>query len=380
MKGVQTAQVKVVCKGGSAAQVDVFQQLIVTEAYRSQVEVGVTVCVRSGNNLAQAVRRCKVNVLAIQARNRTDFSNIGRQIGVDFGIAQSLCNRAINEVSHTALRSDTNAVRAVFDDNVTVMVQSNIEVTRRVNSRPRGRGVASKRDCVRRSDRAVVFGTHVPFLIGFKLRALVRLIALHHVDVCGIGIVDKGSKILAPHIFNDKSFRTSALMLRIFCKDSGSVPCTGGLTILKHGFQIVTQVVTNVTPQNRIGSVESQLCADGINVLNTVGESQAAFVVVTVSSVVIVVLSDIPAVRADVRIILIGEEHVFSAVVDHAVSFRKQVMIQHGITAKVFVEFCDKLCGTILSRVVCVGRPVDRHSAVQSVAGGLRGVRRYHPR
>ena len=379
-QGGEGRQVKRLLQLRRTAQVEVLKQRVCADADRRQVLVRVTVCLRACGEAAQAACALKVDELAVQTGNGTDLNHVGSEVDIDFRVAQRLLNGADDLICRASFRALTDAVGAVFDDDITVGIRGDGEVAGRRNARPLVRGVASELDFVVHGHRAVILGGHIALLVCLELGTLVGLVALHHVNVRGIAVVDIGHEVFAPHIFGHQRFRARRLMRGKFGKDAFGAPRTRRLSVLEHGFQLCAEAVTDIAPEHRGRGVEYRLGAHAVGVLKAVTECQTAFVVVAVCGVVVVVLADVPAVILHVRIVLIGDENVLGAVVDHAVALSEQVVIEQAVHGEVVADFGLELRRAILLRVVRVGRPIVGHGRTERISGRRGGIGGNHPR
>ena len=217
-------------------------------------------------------------------------------------------------------------------------------------------------------------------MVCLKLGTLVGLVALHHIDVRGVAVVDIGREVFAPHIFGHQRFRARRLMRGELGKDAFSAPCARRLAVLEHGFQFCAEAVTDIAPEHGGRGVEYGLGAHAVGVLKAVAEGQTAFVVIAVCGVVVVVLADVPAVVLHVRIVLIGDENVLSAVVDHTVALGEQVVVEQAVHSKVVADLGLELRCAVLLRIVRVGRPVVGHGRAECIAGRRGGIGGNYPR
>ena len=379
-QGSQGGQVKRLLQLRRAAQVEVFEQRVCADADRRQILVRVAVRLCTCGEAAQAARTLKVDELAVQTGNGTDLNHVGSEVDIDFRVAQRLLNGADDFIRRASFRALTDAVGAVFDDDIAVGIRGDGEVAGRRDARPLVRGVASELDFVVHRHRAVILGGHIALLVRLKLGTLVGLVALHHVDVRRVAVVDIGHEVFAPHIFGHQRFRARGLMRGKLGKDALSAPCTCRLAVLEHGFQLCAEAVTDIAPEHGGRGVEYGLGAHAVGVLKAVTECQTAFVVVAVCGVVVVVLADVPAVILHVRIVLIGDENVLGAVVDHAVALSEQVVIEQAVHGEVVADFGLELRRAILLRVVRVGRPIVGHGRTERISGRRGGIGGNHPR
>ena len=379
-QGGQGGQVKRLLQLQRAAQVEVFEQRVCADADRRQILVRVAVRLRACGEAAKAARTLKVDELAVQTGNGTDLNHVGSEVDIDFRVAQRLLNGADDLVCRAPFRTLTDAVGAVFDDDIAVGIRGDGEVAGRRDARPLVRGVASELDFVVHRHRAVILGGHIALLVRLKLGTLVGLIALHHVDVRRVAVVDIGHEIFAPHIFGHQRFRARGLMRGKLGKDALSAPRARRLAVLEHGFQLCAEAVTDIAPEHGGGRIEYGLRSHAVGVFKAVAEGQTAFVVVAVCGVVVVVLADVPAVVLHVRIVFIGDENVLGAVVDHAVPLRKQIVVEQAVHGEVVSDFGLELCRAVLLRIVRVGRTVVGHGRAERVAGRSSGIGGNHPR
>ena len=379
-QGGEGGQVKCLLQLRRSAQVEVFEQRVCADADRRQVLVRVAVCLRACGEAAQTACALKVDELAVQTGNGTDLNHIGSEVDIDFRVAQRLLNGADDLICRASFRALTDAVGAVFDDDIAVGIRGDGEVAGRRDTRPLVRGVASELNFIVHGHRAVILGGHIALLVCLELGTLVGLVALHHVNVRGVAVVDIGHEVFAPHIFGHQRFRARRLMCGKFGKDAFGAPRTRRLSVLEHGFQLCAKAVTDIAPEHRGRGVEYRLGAHAVGVFKAVAEGQTAFVVVAVCGVVIVVLADVPAVVLHVRIVLIGDENVLGTVVDHAVALGEQVVVKQAVHGEVVADLGLELRRAVLLRVVRVGRPVVGHGRAKRVTGRSGGIGGNHPR
>ena len=379
-QGGEGGQVKCLLQLRRSAQVEVFEQRVCADADRRQVLVRVAVCLRACGEAAQTACALKVDELAVQTGNGTDLNHIGSEVDIDFRVAQRLLNGADDLICRASFRALTDAVGAVFDDDIAVGIRGDGEVAGRRDTRPLVRGVASELNFIVHGHRAVILGGHIALLVCLELGTLVGLVALHHVNVRGVAVVDIGHEVFAPHIFGHQRFRARHLMRGKFGKDAFGAPRTRRLSVLEHGFQLCAKAVTDIAPEYRGRGVEYRLGAHAVGVFKAVAEGQTAFVVVAVCGVVIVVLADVPAVVLHVRIVLIGDENVLGTVVDHAVALGEQVVVKQAVHGEVVADLGLELRRAVLLRVVRVGRPIVGHGRTKRVTGRSGGIGGNHPR
>ena len=379
-QGGEGGQVKRLLQLRRTAQVEVLKQRVCADADRRQVLVRVAVCLRACGEAAQTACALKVDELAVQTGNGTDLNHVGSKVDIDFRVAQRLLNGADDLIRRASFRALTDAVGAVLDDDIAVGIRGDREVAGRRDTRPLVRGIASELNFIVHGHRAVILGGHIALLVCLELGTLVGLVALHHVNVRGIAVVDIGHEVFAPHIFGHQRFRARRLMRGKFGKDAFGAPRTRRLSVLEHGFQLCAEAVTDIAPEHRGRGVEYRLGAHAVGVLKAVTECQTAFVVVAVCGVVVVVFAYVPAVVLHVRIVLIGNENVLSAVVDHAVALGEQVVIEQAVHGEVVADFSLELRRPVLLRVVRVGRPVVGHGCAECIAGRRGGIGGNHPR
>ena len=379
-QGGEGGQVKCLLQLRRSAQVEVFEQRVCADADRRQVLVRVAVCLRACGEAAQTACALKVDELAVQTGNGTDLNHIGSEVDIDFRVAQRLLNGADDLICRASFRALTDAVGAVFDDDIAVGIRGDGEVAGRRDTRPLVRGVASELNFIVHGHRAVILGGHIALLVCLELGTLVGLVALHHVNVRGVAVVDIGHEVFAPHIFGHQRFRARRLMRGKFGKDAFGAPRTRRLSVLEHGFQLCAKAVTDIAPEHRGRGVEYRLGAHAVGVFKAVAEGQTAFVVVAVCGIVIVVLADVPAVVLHVRIVLIGDENVLGTVVDHAVALGEQVVVKQAVHGEVVADLGLELRRAVLLRVVRVGRPVVGHGRAKRVTGRSGGIGGNHPR
>ena len=379
-QGGEGRQVKCLLQLWRTAQVEVLKQRVRADADRRQVLVRVAVRLRACGEAAQAACALKVDELAIQTGNGADLNHVGSEVDIDFRVAQRLLNGADDLICRASFRAFTDAVGAVFDDDVAISIRGDGEVAGRRDARPLVRGVASELDFVVHGHRTVILGGHIALLVCLELGTLVGLVALHHVDVRGVAIVDIGHEVFAPHIFGHQRFRARCLMRGELGKNAFSTPRARRLAVLEHGFQLCAETVTDVAPEHGGGRIEYGLRSHAVSVLKAVAEGQTAFVVVSVCGVVVVVLADVPAVILHVRIVFIGDENVLGAVVDHAVALGEQVMVEQAVHGEVVADFGLELRRAVLLRVVRVGRPVVGHGRTERISGRRGGIGGNHPR
>ena len=271
-QGGEGRQVKCLLQLRRSAQVEVFEQRVCADADRRQVLVRVAVCLRACGEAAQTACALKVDELAVQTGNGTDLNHIGSEVDIDFRVAQRLLNGADDLICRASFRALTDAVGAVFDDDIAVGIRGDGEVAGRRNARPLVRGVASELDFVVHGHRAVILGGHIALLVCLKLGTLVGLVALHHIDVRGVAVVDVGREVFAPHIFGHQRFRARRLMRGELGKDAFSAPCARRLAVLEHGFQFCAEAVTDIAPEHGGRGVEYGLGAHAVGVLKAVAE------------------------------------------------------------------------------------------------------------
>ena len=379
-QGGEGRQVKCLLQLRRTAQVEVLKQRVRADADRRQVLVRVAVRLRACGEAAQAACALKVDELAIQTGNGADLNHVGSEVDIDFRVAQRLLNGADDLICRASFRAFTDAVGAVFDDDVAISIRGDGEVAGRRDARPLVRGVASELDFVVHGHRTVILGGHIALLVCLELGTLVGLVALHHVDVRGVAVVDIGHEVFAPHIFGHKRFRARRLMRGKLGKDAFGAPRTRRLSVLEHGFQLCAEAVTDIAPEHGGGRIEYGFRSHAVSVLKAVAEGQTAFVVVAVCGVVVVVLADVPAVVLHVRIVLIGDENVLGAVVDHAVALSEQVVIEQAVHGEVVSDFGLELRRAILLRVVRVGRPIVGHGRAERISGRRGSIGGNHPR
>ena len=379
-QGGEGGQVKCLLQLRRSAQVEVFEQRVCADADRRQVLVRVAVCLRACGEAAQTACALKVDELAVQTGNGTDLNHIGSEVDIDFRVAQRLLNGADDLICRASFRALTDAVGAVFDDDIAVGIRGDGEVAGRRDTRPLVRGVASELNFIVHGHRAVILGGHIALLVCLELGTLVGLVALHHVNVRGVAVVDIGHEVFAPHIFGHQRFRARRLMRGKFGKDAFGAPRTRRLSVLEHGFQLCAKAVTDIAPEHRGRGVEYGLGAHAVSVFKAVAEGQTAFVVVAVCGVVIVVLADVPAVVLHVRIVLIGDENVLGTVVDHAVALGEQVVVKQAVHGEVVADLGLELRRAVLLRVVRVGRPIVGHGRAERISGRRGCIGGNYPR
>ena len=379
-QGGEGGQVKRLLQLRRTAQVEVFEQRVCTDADRRQVLVRVAVYLRACGEAAQTACALKVDELAVQTGNGTDLNHVGSKVDIDSRVAQRFLNGADDLIRRASFRALTDAVGAVLDDDIAVGIRGDREVAGRRDTRPLVRGIASELNFIVHGHRAVILGGHIALLVCLELGTLVGLVALHHVNVRGVAVVDIGHEVFAPHIFGHQRFRARRLMRGKFGKDAFGAPRTRRLSVLEHGFQLCAKAVTDIAPEHRGRGVEYRLGAHAVGVFKAVAEGQTAFVVVAVCGVVIVVLADVPAVVLHVRIVLIGDENVLGTVVDHAVALGEQVVVKQAVHGEVVADLGLELRRAVLLRVVRVGRPVVGHGRAKRVTGRSGGIGGNHPR
>ena len=357
----------------ASADVQRFQQSVVAKADGRGVGIAVAGRAVAEFQPAQLDRAGNVEIADVQRCQIADVRNVGSAVQIDFRIVQGV-DGAFQLVGLVAFGADAGFTGTGFKVDVHVRVRRDGDLAAGRNASPILRRVCAEGDGIGRGNRSVVLAGAVLFLIGFVLRALVFLGSVHHFQIRDGSVIGEGPDVLFPHILNDEGFRSCALVRLELGENALCIPRAIGFQRGEQGLAGIEHQVADIAPDDGIGGVENVLRTDSVRVLHAVGEGQATFVVVAVAGVVVIVLRKIP-----VYAVISRDEHVFGAVIDHAVTLGEQVVIDQRIVDEVVAVLIEPLRSAVLSRVMRVGGFAVGHAVFKLRVGRRRAVGGNYP-
>ena len=359
-------------------QVDVLQHRIVAEGDRRQPVVGVARLPAAKLQPGKPDRAVQRRPAGVQAGEARETGDIGGAVDVGLRVVQG---RGGGDRRRRAAASPHlhRAGVAVLDRDVHIAVGRDRHVAGWRDAAVAVRDRAAELDPGRGRQGGRILGGHVDFLVGLKLPPLVLLCAVKHLKVGGFAGRQIRGDVLRPHIFVDQGLRAGRLVVLELPEDAARAPRARALPALEHGGELRRHVVPDHAPQRGPAGIEHRGAVHAVRVLQTVGEGQAAGVIVAVRRVVVVVLGEVPEILFGVAVVLVGDKAVFRPVIHHAVPLGEQVVVQQGIHGEVVPDLRPELGRPVGRGVVGVGGAVDGDGGSQGVARGLRGVHGHHP-